>query len=130
MVEKVSTSAVSMRNCLAVNTHFFRISRFSLEKTIRTVMTVRNLLTKVPSLSVARDLITQEQGLMSAANVGNLFLLGQAFVIIREFTLEKSLMSAVNVGIFLLLALPSIVIREFTLERRLINVGDVGSLYL
>lgn len=97
-MEKVSTSAVSMRNCLAVNTHFFRISRFSLEKTTRTVMTVRNLLTKVPSLSIARDLITQEQGLTSAANVGSPLAKATDSFSTTEVTLQHGLISAMNVG--------------------------------
>ena len=35
---------------------------------------------------------------MPVVNVGNLFLLGQAFVIIREVTLLKGLLSEVNLG--------------------------------
>ena len=43
-------------------------------------------------------MFTVEKNRMPVVNVGNLFLLGQAFVIIREVTLLKGLLSEVNLG--------------------------------
>ena len=93
-MEKVITSTVSMRNCSAMNTHFFRMSNFTLEKV---TMTVRNPLTKAPSLLIARDL-TQEQGLMSAVNVGNPLAKATDSFNTTEVTLQQGLISAMNVG--------------------------------
>ena len=50
-------------------------------------------------------------------NVGSIFLIAQAFFVIREFTLEKDLISALNVADLLLLKHISMIITEFTLEK-------------
>ena len=64
---------------------------------------------------------------MTVVNVGNLFLLGQAFIIIREFTLEKSLLSAVNVENPLMIGQAFIIIREVTLLKGLLHEVNLGN---
>ena len=68
-----------------------------------------------------------EKSLISAVNVGHLFLLGQAFVIIREFTLENGLMSAVSVQNHSQLSQPFLSIREFTMKKDLLSAVHVAS---
>ena len=66
----------------------------------------------------------------SAVNVGNVLLVVQIFIVIREFTLEKGLMNAVNAGNLLLVNLVSLFIRDFTLEKEPYEYPKYGWLLL
>ena len=63
-------------------------------------------------------------------NVGNVLLVVQIFIVIREFTLEKGLMNAVNAGNLLLVNPVSLFIRDFTLEKEPYECPKYGWLWL
>ena len=94
---------------------FIIIRAFTEEKGYISLENVGHPLTKsTTSVPIGKSILEK---FMSAANVGNVLLTVQVFIVIREFTLEKGIMYAVNAGNLLLVNPVSLLIREFTLQK-------------